>query len=161
MKSKWLVGGLIASLVLNIGLVGFLVGAASRPALLSRGGLDATVALTQLLRFLPAERREAVLREAVVDARKFRRGARRSLRDMRRAQAAMHKALAAEPFDAEALAHVLAEFRDHFSASQRSSHLTLIAVAERLTAEERRRFVDDAQARRRGKGRAPKRRGGG
>lgn len=153
MKRKWLVGGLVASLVVNIGLVGFLLGAASRPALFPRNHVDPAVGLPQLLRFLPAERREAVLAEA--NGRALRRGVRGSVRQMRRAQAALHEALVADPFDAEALARALADFHDHFAASQNRSHRAFVAVASRLSAEERRRFVHSLKAKRRGKGRVP------
>ena len=159
MKRKWLVGGLVASLVVNIGLVGFLLGAASRPALFPRGHVDPAVGLPQLLRFLPAERREAVLEE--VNGRALRRGVRGSVRQMRRAQAALHEALVADPFDAEALARALADFHDHFTASQNRSHRAFVAVASRLSAEERRRFVQNLKAKRRGKGRVPSQRRGG
>ena len=151
MKRKWLVAGLVASLLANIGLVGFLAGAASRPALLPHGYVDPAVGLSQLLRFLPAERREAVLEE--VNGRELRRGVRGSVRQMRRAQRALHEALAAEPFDAEALARALADFRDHYAASQNRSHRAFVAVAARLSAEERRQFLQ-SQTKRRGKGSA-------
>ena len=158
MKRKWLIGGLVASLLVNIGLVGFLAGAASRPALLPRGQVDPAVGLPQLLRFLPAERREAVLEGA--GGRELRRGVRGSVRQMRRAQRALHEALVAEPFDAEALARALADFHEHFAASQDRSHRAFVAVAERLTAEERRRFVASMKAKRRGKNRPPRHRAG-
>lgn len=158
MKRKWLIGGLIASLVFNIGLVGFLIGAASRPALLSRSYLDPAIGLPQLLRFLPPERREAVL-ERTRD-RELRRHVGGSLRHMRRAQAALHKALAAEPFDADALARALADFREHYARSQSRSHRALVGVAARLTPDERRRFVASIKAKRRGKARPPKHRAG-
>ena len=156
MKRKWLIGGLIASVGFNIGLVGFLVGASSRPALFPRSYLDPAIGLPRLLRFLPAERREAVLQSA--SDKELRRHVGASLRHMRRAQTALHKALAAEPFDADALANALADFRDHFAKSQNRSHRAFVAIAERLTPEERRRFVDSIQAKRRGKARPPKRR---
>ena len=159
MKRKWLVGGLVASLLVNIGLVGFLAGAASRPALLPRAHVDAAVGLPQLLRFLPAERREAVLEG--VDGRELRRGVRGAVRQMRRAQTALHEALVAEPFDAEALTRALADFHGHFTASQNRSHRAFVVVAERLTAEERRRFVASMKAKRRGKNRPPRHRAGG
>ena len=157
MKRKWLVGGLIVSLVLNIGLVGFLAGAASRPALFPRSYLDPAIGLPQLLRFLPPERREAVLQSA--GDRELRRHVGGAVRHMRRAQAALHKALAAEPFDADALARALADFRDHFAKSQSRSHRAFVGVAARLTPEERRRFVASIKAKRRGEARSPKRRG--
>lgn len=158
MKRKWIIGGLIASLVFNIGLVGFLIGAASRPALFSRTYLDPAIGLPRLLRFLPPERREAVLWSA--RDRKLRRHVGGSLRHMRRAQAALHKALTAEPFDADALARALADFRDHFAKSQSRSHQAFVEVATRLTPAERRQFVDSIKTKRRSKARAPKHRGG-
>lgn len=159
MKHKWLIGGLIASLVFNIGLVGFLVGAASRPALFPRSYLDPAIGLPQLLRFLPPERRKAVLRSA--RDHELRRHVGGSLRHMRRAQAALHEALTAEPFDADALARALADFRGHFAKSQSRSHRAFVQVAARLTPEERRRFVASIKAKRPGKARPRGHRGGG
>lgn len=156
MKRRWMVIALAVSLVANVALVGFLAGAASRPALWSRSLLDPAVGLTQLLRFLPDERRETVLRDALVDRRELRRRVGASVRDMRRAQRTLHRALTAQPFDPDAVTDVLADFREHFAASQTGSHSAFVAVAERLTPEERRRFVRSVEGKRRNRGRPPK-----
>ncbi len=145
MKNKWLVAALIASLVLNVAAIGFLIGAASRPAHWSRGHLDATVGLTHLLRFLPNNRRATVLEADAPNGHGLRRDLRVSVREMRRAQRAMHEAMTAEPFNADALAATLATFREHFAASQGRSHEAFVAIAERLTPAERRQFVEQIE----------------
>ena len=141
MKSKWLVIGLIVSLVLNLALVGFLVGRASGPSPWQRSALDPVAGLPRLLSFLPKERRRELLEQQP------RRQLRESLRDMRRAQHAIDEALVQEPFDAEALAAQLARYRQHFGASQTRSHAAFVAIAANLTPEERQRFVKSLRRR--------------
>ena len=145
MKAKWLVIGLVASLALNLALVGFLVGTESGPPPWHRGAFEPVAGLPRLMGFLPKERRQELMEQHP------RRRLRESLRDMRRAQRAMDAALAEEPFDAEALSTALARYRRHFADSQASSHAAFVAIAAQLTPQERRRFVESL--RRRGDGR--------
>ena len=149
MKHKWLIGGLVASVVLNLALIGFLVGMASGPSVWRARGFDPSVGMARLVRFLPPERRDELLDRAT------HRQIRASLREMRRAQRAMHEALAAEPFDSAALAASLGQFRDHFATSQARSHAAFVEIAARLTPEERRGFVHTQQRRERRPDRRP------
>ena len=141
MKAKWLVVGLVVSLVLNLALVGFLFGKASGPPPWHRGAFDPVAGLPRLMGFLPKERRQQLMEQHP------RRQLRDSLRDMRRAQRAMDEALAKEPFDAEALATALARYRQHFAAGQERSHAAFVAIAAELTAEERRGFLSSVRRR--------------
>ncbi len=137
MKNRWFGGSLVASALLNLVLIGFLAGTLSGPPRWTRSSFDPTVGLGRLMRFLPEERRE----ELRVD-RDARREIRTSLRDMRRAQRAIHQALIAEPFDRDELTTTLDMFRDHFVASQSRSHAAFADIMAQLTPEERRRFVE-------------------
>ena len=152
MKSKWLIGGLAASVVLNLALIGFLIGTAFGPPPWARRGFDPTDGLARLMFFLGEERRRAVLGDG-----RTRREVGASLKDMRRAQRAVGEALTAEPFDRAALAAALAQFRDHFGARQTLSHAALVEIAERMTPEERRRFVKRRFAGKRSKMKPPPR----
>ena len=136
MKSKWLIGGLAASVVLNLTLIGFLVGTAFGPPPWARRGFDPTDSLVRLMFFLSEERRQAVLGDG-----RARQEIGASLKAMRHAQRAIGEALTAEPFDRAALAAALDQFRDQFETHQTRSHAALVDIAERMTPEERRRFV--------------------
>lgn len=138
MKTKWLVIALIASATANLGLVGFWVGMQSGPSPWAARGFDPTVGLGRLLRFLPEERRDDVL------GNDKRREIRASLRDMRRAQRAIDRALAAEPFPPDELEAALRRFAEN----QARMHAAFVDVAAALTPDERRRF---RQTMRRGK----------
>ena len=136
MKSKWLIGGLGASLILNLALIGFLIGAAfGPPPPWARRSFDPTDGLAQMMRFLGEERRRDLL-----DGRE-RREIGASLRELRRTQRAIYKAVVAEPFDHEALAATLAQFREQFASSQALSHAALADLIAQLTPKERRRFA--------------------
>ena len=141
MKTKWLVIGLVVSLVLNMALVGFLVGKASGPSPWHRGAFDPIAGLPRLMDFLPKERRRELITQQP------RGPVREALRDMRRAQHAMDRALAAEPFDAEVLAEALARYRVYFAAGQERSHAAFVAIAAELTPPERRRFLESLRRR--------------
>ena len=139
MRRKWLLAGLVVSVALNLALIGFLAGTAGGPPAWRTPGFDPAVGLARLVRFLPDERRDELL------DRSARREIGASLRDMRRAQRAMHEALAADTFDRAALAASLGQFRDHFAASQARSHAAFVEIAAHLTPQERRRFVQSQQ----------------
>lgn len=139
MKRKWLIAGLLASLTLNLALVGFLIGTSSGPSMWRARGFDPSVGLARLVRFLPPERRNELLDDAK------QREIRASLRDLRRAQRNLNKALTAEPFNRAAVKAALRRFRDQFADNQALSHAAFVAIAERLTPEERQRFVRSRQ----------------
>ena len=135
-KTRWLALALIVSLALNLALVGFLVGASGGPPWRA-ATFDPTAGLGRLMRFLPDERRTAVFGDT-----DLRRDIRQSLRTMRRAQHGIEEALAAEPFDAERLAEALEDFRAQFAGNQERSHAAFVSIMEKLTVEERQRFVE-------------------
>ena len=138
MRGKWLVAGLAVSLALNLVLVGFFIGAASDPPPWSRARLDASFGLARVLRFLPEERRNALFADE--ESRDIRRSLGRSMRGMRRHQRAIHEALAAEPFDPQALAAAFAAFRQGMDEAQARNHGLFVRVAAELTSDERDEF---------------------
>jgi uncharacterized membrane protein len=135
MRNKWLVGGLALSLVLNLLLTGFVIGRLTWGA--PGGPPDPTAGFGRLLRFLPEERRDA-LRPLV---REEMRAVAREARGLRGEHAAMYAALTAEPFDAAALASALASLRLRLDATQEAAHRSFVALATRLTPEERRELA--------------------
>ena len=93
------------------------------------------------MNFLPKERRRELIEQQP------RQQVREALRDMRRAQRAMDRALAAEPFDAAALAEALARYRENFAAGQEHTHSAFLAMASELTPEERQRLLKSLRRR--------------
>ena len=136
MRNRWLVGGLVVSVVLNLLLVGFVVGRlASAPPGMPP---DPTAGFGRLLRFLPEERREAV--SPVL--RGHMRDVMREARGLRSEHEAVYSALAAEPYDAAALSAALAALRATLNTTQEVAHRSLVEVAGTLTAAERRQLAD-------------------
>ena len=141
MRSKWLIGALAVSLVVNLLLAGFLVGRMSGDFGF-KGGFGAAPKMPQL-RFLEDDRRREVTRD--LDTRNALRPI---LRELRRSQGDIRAALVAEPFEQEALSAALTEFRRRLEESQALSHRKLVAVAARLTPGERRRLARTIDRRR-------------
>ena len=141
MGSKWLVGALIASIVVNLLLAGFILGRKSGDFGF-REGVGAAPIMPQL-RFLEADR----LRE-VTEGLQSRRELRPILRKLHRSQRDIRAAFVAEPFDEEALSEAFADFRGRLEQSQALSHKKLVVVAARLTADERRRLTRGMDRRR-------------
>lgn len=143
MRSRWLVIALAISVALNVGMIGIGIGFATGSPHWGRG-VDPTAGLARLLRWLPEERREELTRTgapAISDGQLRRRiGA--SMRDLRVSQRHIERALAAEPFDPDRAAATLARFREHLAANLSDSHEAFVAILERLTPEERRRFLE-------------------
>ena len=131
---KWLIGALTVSVVVNLLLAGFIAGRMSGD-IGFRGGMGAAPKMPQL-GFLDEERRREVSQGL-----EARRELRTNLRELRRSQRDIRAAFEAEPFDQEALSAALAEFRQRLEESQALSHGKLVAVAVRLTPDERRRMA--------------------
>ena len=139
MKTRVLVIALVVSAALNLGLIGFLVGAGSLgPRLWAPPGFSPVLNVERQMRFLPEERRQ----ELAATVPSERRRVRAVLRDMRQAQGEIWEAVRAEPFERAALAAALERFRERFEAHQELAHATFVDIAAQLTAEERLRFAD-------------------
>ncbi len=131
MRSKWLIGALAVSVVLNLLLAGFVVGRMSGDF-----GIRSGIGPVPQLKFLQEDRRREVFQGL-----ETRRAMRPKLRKLRSAQRDMRAALISEPFEEEALSETLAEFRRRLDESQALSHQRLVAVVSRLTPDERRKLA--------------------
>lgn len=132
MRSKWLIVALVASIAVNLGLGGFLIGRMTMPWPVP-ATLDPSLGMFRVLRELPEPRREA-LRPLVHEHFRSLRG---DLRRMRVAQQRINAALDTQPFDAEALADALTGFRQALMDSQQANHRVLVRIAGDMTPEER------------------------
>ena len=151
MRNRWLIGALAVSIVVNLLLAGFVVGRMTGDFGF-KGGFGAAPKMPPI-GFLEGERRREVIRG--LDAR---REIRPILRELRRSQRDIRATLVAEPFDQEALSQALAEFRGRLEESQALSHQKLVAVAARLTPDERRRLARAMDRRPRSPDKRPPRR---
>ena len=131
--SKWLIGGLVLSLVVTLLLVGFVAGRMSGFGPPPGFGPDPTTGFFRLLGFLPDERRAAITPEL----RKQMTVLLPVLRKMRGDQREVLETLTAEPFDPAALETALADLRTTLSAAQVSSHHSFVEMAKSLTPDER------------------------
>jgi uncharacterized membrane protein len=131
--SKWLIGGLVVSLIVNLVLVGFVAGRMSGFGPPPGFGPDPTSGFFRLLGFLPEERRAAIAPEL----RKQMSALLPMLRKMRTDQRDVFETLTAEPFDAAALEAALTDLRTNLTAAQVASHRSFVEMAKSLTPEER------------------------
>lgn len=151
MSGKWLIGALTVSVVVNLLLAGFVVGRMSGDFGF-RDGMGAAPKMPQL-RFLEDDRRREVTRGL-----ETRNALKPILRELRRSQGDIRAAFLAEPFEQEALSAALAKFRRHLEESQALSHGKLVAVAARLTPDERHRLARTLDRRRGQPDKRPRRR---
>lgn len=136
-NTRWLTITLVASLGLNLALVGFIAGKASHSGMASLAP-DPFLGAFRMLRELPEARRDAlrpVLREHFKEIRP-------DLKRLRDAHQDVGSALAAEPYAPEPLAAALARFRMALLAGQEHSHRALVQIAEQMTPGERRQLLE-------------------
>lgn len=140
---RWLVLGLALSLVINLVLIGFLIGRLSgmpRPPSF-RANVPASIGW--LMRNLPEERRE-MLR---ADAREHFRSTRPELRALRDAQRRLYEVLSAEKLDQQALNDVIAQLRTHLDAIQGANLALLGELAGKLSPQERHMLAEGLRRR--------------
>jgi uncharacterized membrane protein len=130
-RSKWLIGLLITSLVINFLAVGFIVGRMSGDRMAM--GPDPMLGFPRVLRLIPEERRA----ELAPIIRPHLQALRPGIRSMRSTRTQLSAALTADPFDRQDLEDALSSFQQHLSESQQASHATFIDFVAALTAEER------------------------
>lgn len=131
--NKWLIGGLVVSLVLNLLLVGFLAGRVSGFAPPPGFGPDPTAGFFRLLGFLSDERRATIAPELRKQMGEFIP----TLRKIHGDQKQVFETLTADPFDPAALETTLADLRSNLSAAQIASHHSFVEMAKSLTPDER------------------------
>jgi uncharacterized membrane protein len=142
-SSKWLIGGLSISLVLNLLLVGVVIGRLWAFGPPPGIGPDPTAGFFRVLGFLSDERRAEIrpqLRKEMGELIPV-------LRDMRRDQHRVFETLTADPFDANQLEQALADLRAKLADAQVASHRSFVEMAKALTSDERKAL---ASAMRRG-----------
>ena len=131
--NRWLIGGLVVSLIVNLLLVGFMVGRMSGFGPPPAFGPDPTAGFFRLLGFLDDDRRAAIapdlhtqMGELMPVLRKMRGDQRARLRDADCRTVRPRRARAA-----------LAELRTNLTAAQVASHRSFVEMAKSLTPEER------------------------
>lgn len=132
--NRWLIGGLIVSLVINLLLVGMIIGRLSGFGPPRGMGPDPTAGFFRMLGFLSEERRAAITPEL----RQKMGNVVPVLRTLRRNQHEVFAALTAEPFEASALTQALADLRTNLTMAQVASHQSFVEMAMSLTPDERR-----------------------
>ena len=145
---------LVASLVLNLFLVGLLAG--GRLAHGPIGGFNPAAGpgfVPHLVRSLPPAARD-LAQERFADRRTE---IRRQVVELRRQHRAIYRALTAERFDRAALEAALAEMRGQVADLQASIHRAMVEVADQLDAEDRRQMAETLRrlAGGHGRGRGP------
>jgi len=131
--NKWLIGGLVLSLVANLLLVGFVAGRMSGFPPPPGFGPDPTAGFFRLLGFLSDERRATITPEL----RKQMGEIVPILRKIHGDQKDVFETLTADPFDPAALEGALTDLRTNLTAAQIASHHSFVEMAKSLTAEER------------------------
>jgi len=135
--NRWLIGGLVLSIVVNLLLVGFVVGRLSGFGPPPAFGPDPTVGFFRMLGFLNDDRRAAI----VPALRKEMGELMPTLRKVRGDQRAVFEALTADPFDPAALDAALAGLRANLTAAEVASHRSFVELAKQLSPTERKELA--------------------
>jgi uncharacterized membrane protein len=136
-SNKWLIAVLATSLIVNLLLIGFVVGRLSGmgpPPF----GPDPTVGFVRLLGFLDSDRRAAIkpaLRAHMGEIMPM-------LKQMRGNHRAVIDALTTEPFDPARLSNALDALQTNLDAAQSASHAAFVALATELTPAERQQLAE-------------------
>jgi uncharacterized membrane protein len=137
---RWLWPLLVASLMLNLLVLGAIAGGAMFAHRHMGPGPDGPRGLQGFVRGLPKERREVLMAGTEREAMRARR------RELIAAQQAVLDAIAAEPLDKAALEAALKHASDVEAKMHEANMATFIAIAERMTPQERQRFKEWREA---------------
>lgn len=140
---------LLASLAINLLIVGAVAAAlvGARHGVGPLGGpLIGSPNLLGFLRTLPHDRRDDIWRATTAE----RSSLSPARKDMRKARDDMHRALTTEPFDKDRFTAALKTYDDTEAHMRQSARGLVSAVADHLTAEERRAYVQWQALSRRG-----------
>jgi uncharacterized membrane protein len=148
MRNKWLLGGLAASLIVNLLLIGFVVGKMTSGWAMPPMRPDPTMGLHRMIDFLPDPRRDEIRDELKTQMRSIYP----ELRELRATHRRIRDAVTADPFVRTDLEKALEELRARLGSTQVSAHRAFVDVVSRLTPEERAQLAD-AMRRPRGFGR--------
>jgi uncharacterized membrane protein len=135
---RWLWPLLVASLMLNLLVFGAIAGGAIFGH--HHGGPDGPRGLQGFVHGLPKERREVLMAGTEREAMRARR------HELFTAQRAVLDTIAAEPLDKAALETALKHASDVETKMHEANMATFIAIAERMTPQERLRFKEWREA---------------
>ena len=128
-SSRWLITALIISIALNLLLVGVFIG--------QRVGEGRFEHFRWMTRELEPQTREQ-LRE---NMRAHIKASRQERQELRVAQQALHKAIAAEPYDRDRVAASLEQVRHASLALQETMHINMLEILADLGPEDRQRIL--------------------
>lgn len=134
---------LLVSLCVNVGLVSYMAGRQAATTVETADGGTAPrpaagAALTEIIRDMPAEQRQAI-RRVVAERRPETRQAVLALQDQRRDIAEMLKE---DRLDEAAVNSSLAELRARTTAAQVAGHRFLMEIVPHLSAQQRRDLIE-------------------
>jgi uncharacterized membrane protein len=136
--AKWLVGGAILSLCLNLFLVGLLAGHWIYGAHPGARGTGRPSGPEAMMMGVPPDLRPMV-KEKFDAARPQFQAARSQIRDARSKLAA---AASADPFDPAAFDAAFAEFQQAMDTIQKTAHETISQILPQIPAKERKELVE-------------------
>lgn len=148
-RRRWLGAALVASLAINLFLVGLLAGGwlAQRPDAAFNPAAGPGF-MPHMIRSLPPQAREAAIERFAE-----RRGALRSqMLELRQARRAVYQALTAEEFDRGTLEVALTDLRRQAFDLQAGLHAGIVAVAGELADEDRQAMAETLRGLARGHG---------
>lgn len=142
-RSRWLIVGLVASVLLNVGLIGAFVGRHMSEGIGPPRGGNPLFGVMRFTKTLPETRQE----ELADALRQYRQAARPNLRMLRNRQEAFRTAMLTQPMDSQAVRASLDALQQALAEQHRAGHEALVRVLEQLSVEERQAL--DEQLRRR------------
>ncbi len=136
-NSKWILGALILSVVLNLALAGYLLGQGNQPRQRWLSP-DPAAGYFRALGVLPEQRRQELsplIRNHLDSMRPEIRATRQLLRSI-------NQNMRADVLDETRMAQDLAELRRLYGLTQEASHNSFLELVSALSAEERRHLAD-------------------
>ena len=145
MARKVLIGVLVVSLSLNLGLVGYMVGKSFGSHWHGRDTAAWTGSpMDYILRPLGRER----VKELIPLTQEHRKQIHQRLRELRQAQQELYLATVEEPFSPERLEEAQIAFNVLFLAAKARQDSMWLDIAEKLTSEERQLIMEQSMPRR-------------
>ncbi len=143
-KSKWLIIGLVVSVLLNVALIGAFVGRHWAEGIGPPRGGNPLFGIMRFTRTLP-ETRQAELSATL---REYQQAARPNIRMLRSRQEAFRAAMLAEPLDSQAVRASLDALQQALAEQHKAGHEALVKVLQNLTVEERESLDEQLRHRR-------------
>lgn len=139
-RRRWLLGGLVASLAVNMFLIGWMVGAAPRggPFAIWSWGAGSTAATPRWLR---AGLGSEGMDRFAVNWRRHRAEMKPLVAEIKSLRGELRAALGAEPFDRARYTAALATLRAHHDALQARIHEVMADTVADLSPDQRRQLM--------------------